>query len=292
MNLQKQKEQHAFKMFLQAFPTLAARIRTWRVQEEERDVADVLAELCDGGEIGFQLGEWVRKDQISQNKKIDQFAVDIRRAIEPQPKNITQHIDSVMLVPRNDTTRFAQQDGGILREELFRLIQETDQHWPKEPHWQSTQGYHCKEFDRFPMLAKYLTEVWFDPRVTGQFKKRPRRHGIPWIDVMGRGGSYSGQPAREALQDIIFKKAKHYGIASGQRVDLLIHYGVNAFAYNAPFMDDTTPDFAAVAKVASEIIQSCCRERRLPFERVYLCNTLAPSELEAYEIFPTLIKCS
>lgn len=289
MKPQKEKERQAFEAFLQTHPSLAAQTRTWRVQEEEGAFPDVVATLHNGQEIGFELGEWVRKDQISQNKKIDQFAVDIRRAIAPQPKNTTQHIHCAMLVPRNDTTRFTQRDGGTLREELFRLIQETDQQWPKEPHWQSTQGYHCKEFDHFPTLAKYLTKVWFDPRVTGQFKKRPKRHGIPWIDVMGRGGSYSGQPAREALRDIIVKKAGRYGIASGQRVDLLIHYGANALAYNTPFMDDTTPDFAAVAKVASEVVQSCSK---LPFKKVYLCNTLAPSELEAYKIFPTLIKCS
>ena len=297
MRSQKEKELQAFEAFLQASPSLAVQMgNNWCVQEAEGAYPDVLANLHDGQEIGFELGEWVHEDQIGHSKKTDQFAADILRAIEPQPKNTTQHIHCLMLVPRSDNTRFDQQDGGKLREELFRLIQGTDQQWPKERHWQSPQGYHCRGLDRFPTLARYLTEVWFDPRVTGKLKRTPRPHGILWIDVEGRGGAYSGESAREALQVIISKKASHYdggpyGGPSGQRVNLLIHYGADAFTYNTPFSDDTTPDFAAVARFAGEVVQSCSRGRQFPFERVYLCNTLAP-KLEAYEIFPRLIKSS
>lgn len=300
MKPQKEKERHAFEAFFQACASLGVQIgNNWRVQEEEGAFPDVLAELCDGGEIGFELGEWVHEDQIEQSKKTDQFAADVLHAIEPHPENTTQHIHCVSLAPRNDNPRFDRRDGEKLREEFFRLIQETDQQWPKERHWQSPPGYHCREFGQFPILGKYLAEVWFVPRVTGTVIKKPIPSEIPWIHVKGRGGSYSGEPARQALQVIISKKARHYpskkashyGGSFGQLVNLLIHYGADAFTCNTPFSDDTTPDFAAVAKVASEVVQSCSRERQLPFERVYLCNTLAP-KLEAYEIFPTLFKCS
>jgi hypothetical protein len=139
-------------------------------------------------------------------------------------------------------------------------------------------------------LKKYLAGVWFVPRVTGAVTKKPRSPVIPWIDLKGRGGSYSGEPARKALRTIIIKKARHYGSSLGKRVHLLVHYGADAFSYNTPFLDITAPDFEAVAKFASEVVQSCHREQRLPFEKVYLCNTL-PSELETYEIFPQLVRC-
>lgn len=292
MNSHKEEERHAFEAFLQAYPSLEAEIRTWCVQEEEGAFPDVLARVHDGQEIGFELGRWLHEDQISQSTKYDQFASDLLQELDPQPENTTQHIHCVSLAPRNDNPRFDRRNGEKLRAELFRLIQETDQQWPQERHWQSPQGYHCREFGQFPTLGKYLAEVWFDPRVTGTVIKKPIPPEIPWIHIRVRGGSYSGESARKALQLIISKKVSHYPRPSGQRVNLLIHYGVDAFAYNTPFIDNTTPDFAAVAKFASEVVQSRSMERQLPFERVYLCNTLAPSELEAYEIFPTLIKCS
>jgi hypothetical protein len=291
MRPQKEKERKAFEVFLQACPSLAARIDCWRVQEEEGAFPDVLATLRDGQVLGFELGEWLHEEQVRQDKKTHQFELDILRAIGPQPENGTRNVHCVLLAPGNDRMGFDQQDREKLRQELINLIDETDQQWPKERHWQSPQGYHCKEFGRFPTLTRYLTEVWFVPRVTGKVKKEPRPPGIPWIHVEGRGGSYSGESARKALQAIISKKASHYGGSSSQGVHLLIHYGVDAFRYNTPFLDVTTPDFEAVAMFAGEVMQSCFLERQLPLEKVYLCNTL-PSELEAYEIFPQVLRCS
>jgi hypothetical protein len=292
MRPQKEKERKAFEAFLQACPSLAVRIgNNWRVQEEEGAFPDVLATSKEGHVLEFELGEWIHEDQVRHAKMTDQFASDVLDAIRPQPENRTQHFHCLMLALRKDRMGFDRRDREKLREELVKLIHETDHQWLKEPHSQSPQGYPCREFARFPTLAKYLIEVWFVPRVRGKVTKEPRRSGIPWIDVEGRGGSYSGESARRALKAIILKKAIRYGGSSGKLVNLLIHYGADAFSYNTPFLDGTTPDFEAVAKVASEVMYSCFWERENPFEKVYLCNTL-PFELEAYEIFPQLLRCS
>lgn len=288
---QKAKERKTFEAFLQAYPALEANISSWHVQEDEGAFPDVLTRLHDNQGLGFELGEWLHEEQIRQGKKTDQFRSDILGAIgRPQPENTTQHIHCVLLTAENDRMRFDGRDCKGLRNELFDLIKETDQQWPNERHWQDPPGYHCRELDRFLTLKKYLAEVWFVPRDTGKVKKKSRALGIPWIDLKGRGGAYSGGSAREALRAIISKKASHYGGSSGQLVYLLVHYGADSFSYNTPFLDITTPDFEAVAKFASEVVRSCFREQRLPFEKVYLCNTL-PSELEAYEIFPQLVRC-
>jgi hypothetical protein len=289
---QNEKEERAFHAFVRAHPALASGISSWKVKEEAGAFPDVDARLNAGQEIGFELGEWLDEDQTRQGKKADRFKTDLLNAIgRPQPGNWTKSIHCVLLAPKEEPVRYDFQDRDMFREELFQLIEKTDKQWPSKRHWQSPQGYHCREFGAFPTLAKYLDKVWFIPRATGKVKREPRHAGIPWIELEGRGGSYSGEPARKALKAIISKKASRYGSSSGKRVVLLIHYGANAFHYNTPFMDLITPDFGAVAKFASEVVQSCNQTRPLPFEKVYLCNTL-PSELEAAELFPQLARCN
>jgi hypothetical protein len=240
--------------------------------------------------LGFQLGRWLNQDQISQGKKADQFEADIRQAIEPQPQNQPQHIHLILLTQRNGRVRFEQQDSQKFRTELSDLIDKTDQQWLKERHWKSPQGYHCREFAGFPTVGKYLADVWFVPRAAGNVKKKRHLPGTPWILFKARGGSYSGKAAMEALRAIISKKASHYDSSSKQRVNLLIHYGADAFNYNTPYLDVDTPDFKSVAKAAAGEVQFCSKTQTLPFEKVYLCNTL-PLELDAHEIFPKLLKC-
>jgi len=285
-------EERAFQAFLRADPALAAGISFWEVKEEAGAFPDVDARLNAGQEIGFELGEWLDEDQTRQGKNADRFRTDLLNAIgRPQPGNRTKSIHCVLLTPNEEPVRYDFQDRDKFREELFQLIEKTDQQWPSERHWQSPRGYPCREFAAFPTLAKYLDKIRFIPRAAGKVKREPRLAGIPWIDLEGRGGSYSGESVREALKAIISKKASRYGSSSRKRVFLLIHYGADAFNYNTPFMDVITPDFGAVAKFASKVVQSCYQARPLPFEKVYLCNTL-PSELEAAELFPQLARCN
>lgn len=281
----REKVRMAFDAFLRACPALAAQLKSWCVQEEPGAFPDVLCKTQDGQDLGFELGEWINQGQISQNKKAERFQSDFIPAIGTQPENTTEHIHLVLLSPRDDRQRFNSSDSVKLREELLRLIQETDRQWPNEQHWQSPQGYHGREFVRFPTLGKYLSEVWFVPRKAGTIRNDPLGHGISWIRFKARGGSYSGESARKALRDIISKKASHYGSSSNLRVNLLIHYGADAYCYNTPFLDIRAPDFAGMAGFASQVVQACSQERDLPFEKVYLCHTLPP-ELEAYEILP------
>ena len=288
---QREKERKTFEVFLHANQSLKANIKDWHVQEEEDAFPDVLCKTQDGQDFAFELGKWLNREQISQDKKTERFEQDFMQAIGTQPENATDHIHCVLLSPRNDRLRFDSHDSEKLREELLRLIQETDRQWPNERHWQSPQGYHCLEFVCFPTLKKYLTEVWFIPRQSGTIRNEPLGIVIPWIQFKARGSSYSGESAREALRDIILKKSSHYGTSSEQGVNLLIHYGADAFCYNTPFMDTATPAFEGMVGFASQVVQDCSQEKDLPFEKVYLCNTLS-SELEAYELFPQRLRCT
>ncbi|MGE3154485.1 MAG: hypothetical protein AB7G48_17850 [Nitrospiraceae bacterium] len=283
MDPQKEKEREAFEAFLRAYPSLASDIAGhWNVQDEAGAFPDVLATLKDGSKIGFELGEWLVEDEIAQGKRQEQLDSSIRETIGQQSDNKTKHIHSVLLAPKKECTRCDGHDRQSFREELLKLIEETDSHWPTERH--------DKDFSGLPTLGKYLGKVRFISRVKGMVTRQPKGPGMPWINVKSRGGSYSGESARAALQTIILKKAGHYGNIVRQPVSLLIHYGADALTYNAPFMDEITSRFQDVAKLASGIVGACSRRRQLPFDKVYLGNTL-PFEQEAYEIFPELWRC-
>ncbi|WP_454062254.1 hypothetical protein [Candidatus Nitrospira salsa] len=286
LSSQKEKEWQAFKDFLEASPTLALQIENWHVQEADGSYPDIICVKQDGQEFGFELGEWIIEEQISQSIKIENFKCNVIRAIGEQPKNSMTHIKLVLLTHKNNQLRFISNDSEKLRKELFSLIKKTDLQWTNEPQWQSPGGYHCSNFAGYATLEKYLQEVWFLSENAGI----SRKPWIPWIEFKGNAGSYSGEPARKALQDIIIKKIHHYGTSSEQQIHLLVHYGPSAFNHNTPFIDITTPDFQSIAKITSKVVQSCRQVQDIPFDRIYLCNTLS-SELDAYEIFPQLAKC-
>jgi len=283
--MNQKKEKKAFKAFLKAHPSLKDSLGYWKVQEKKDAFPDIICKTQGGEELGFELGEWVNQEQISQNKKTEKFISDFMKAIGDQPKNERNHIRLVLLSPKNDGLRFDSKDSEKLRTEILELIQETDQQWPSNAHWQSPQGYKRQEFTHFPTLGKYLTEVLFYPEVSGN---NPLSLGIPWVKFKSKGGSYSGETAREALCAIIEQKVSHYGLSENRQVSLLIHYGELAPYYNTPFMDIDGLDFEAIARKASEVVQAL--ENDIPFKNVFLCNTLS-SELVAYQIFPRLTLC-
>lgn len=287
MNQKKEKEHQEFEAFLKAHPSLEDSICSWKVQEEEGVFPDVICKTRGGEELGFELGEWVNQEQISQNRKTEKFISGFMQALGNQPENETNHIRLVLLSPKNDGLRFNSNDSTKLRKELHELIQETDQQWPSNPHWQSSQGHKCQELNHFPTLGKYLTEVWFVPKVSG---RNPLGLGISWIRFKSKGGSYSEEAARVALCDIITKKLSHYGPSENRQVSLLIHFGENALFYNTPFMGVDTLDFEEIARKASEVVLAYSLENDIPFKNVFLCNTLS-SELVAYKIFPRLTQC-
>lgn len=208
----REKEQQAFEAFLRAHPSLASRIASWQVQEDPNAFPDVLVTMKNGERRGYELGELLSEQQIAHSKKCDQVDSKIRDAIRPQPEHRPLHSHCGLLFPNYGNSRFDQRDREWFRKELFQLIHETDQQWPAERHWQSPQGYHCRDLAAFPTLAKYLVEVWFVPQVMGRSVKEPRPLGVPWIHVRSRAGSCSGEALRGLCQRLLRRKSNATGI--------------------------------------------------------------------------------
>src|SRR4029077_5205514 len=155
--------------------------------------------------------------------------------------------------------------------------------WSGERFWPSPQGRICREFDGYPLVAKYLRSVHFDPLVV-RGEESPWPTGQPWIFVEPRGGSYSPDTALPAMTGILDQKIRHYG-RFARPTRLVIHYG-KAAAYNTPYVGIETREFADVGRAAADAVRG-----QEAFENIYLLNALEPA-VEAYEIYPNFVRCA
>ena len=275
------QEKAIFDAFLIAYPSFADEVK--KVEQPTASFPDVVVELATGGLVDFELGEWLDGPQTGAAKRYDAAAEAMTAALGSQSANPSPHFRAVMLCPREDVTKFEAADEARFRTELWALVAETHERWPTERFWRSPQGRICREFDRHPILGKYLRSVNFDPRVVAG-KERRWPTGQPWVFVENRGGAYSPETSLAALRAILAQKTTHYG-AFSRPTRLIIYYG-QAAALNTPYVGVETRDFADVAALAADAVRG-----QTSFEKIYLLNALEPG-LEAFEIFPACVRCS
>jgi cytolysin (calcineurin-like family phosphatase) len=124
--------------------------------------------------------------------------------------------------------------------------------------------------------------VWFLPWELGK-ERKGHVASQQWISASSHGGAYSPTAVLDKLMERLQAKIKHYGGLS-RPVRLLVHYG-KAVVYNTPWYGPSCRTFCDVAEAAAGTVanQSC-------FQMIYLLNAIEPG-LEAYEIFPALMKC-
>ncbi len=240
--------------------------------------------LADGHEVGFEVTEWLHLEQMVIAKRRERQRKSILEGIGPQGVNGSQHFHLVRLDPHQGGARFERADAGLFRTAIWELIAETEARWPQERSWHGPQGRYLQdELASIPILSKYLLSVHFDPAVVRGDRKKPWPAGVPWIDCADAGGSYSPDPAIEALVAAVKEKIKHYGRLS-RPVRLLVHYG-QAALYNTPYHGPDT-EFADVALIAARAVAS-----QRTFEKIYVLGGLRDGG-EAYEIFPEWVRCT
>src|SRR5262245_17847732 len=293
--IQKAGEAQIFEMFLQAFSSLKASTKSW--EQPEKEPPDVLCHMGQGGTGSFELTRWLHQGQIEKSKPRRALEQKILSALGDQGKNPTRNIYFVMLESKEKIKGLGRQDSeGIeemykLKEEIYLLVSETDRLWPKHREWQTPQGYHCKEFDGYPTLKKYLSNVYFDPiRVGIKVKEKPSGS---WIVFPGPHGSYSPEDLQEeALRQTIRNKLKEYKERKDVPPDLnlVIYYGGEALLYNTPYQGINVWTFSDVAKIAAEIIDAELQGVQHPFGRVYLLKALYPKP-EAFCVYPEYQQC-
>src|SRR2546427_1825050 len=182
-----EEEKAIFGAFVAAHPSFGAQIKN--VEQPEAEFPDVIVELKNDTFIDFKLGEWLDGAQMAAAKRYDALARAMIDTLGPQGANPSRHFRAVMLTPRQDATALSGADRDAFRTQIWALVGDTDRRWPADRFWQSPQGRMCREFDGYPLVAKYLRSVHFDPLVV-RGEERPWPSGQEWIFVEPRGGSY------------------------------------------------------------------------------------------------------
>lgn len=244
-------EKKTFTSFLAAAPNFAGDIVQNWVQPEE-DPPDVLCITAAGRQVGLELTEWLDQGQIAEAKVTEKIQDSIRKAIQPEPPNDTEHIHLAWLhtLPK---ARVKPGDACTFRTELLQLIGEVDQRWDTEQMWQSPQGCGWTDFDRYTVLGKYLSQVRFFPR--SAFRDwRNTKGSHHWLTFRMRGGAYSEDSMVAALRARLADKIQKYAARPGglDEFDLVVHYDL-AWAYNSS-VETLTFKFADAARAGAEFI--------------------------------------
>lgn len=244
-------EKSIFAAFLDAAPDFAGEsVQDW--SQPKQDPPDVLCATVAGRHVGLELTGWIDEGQIADTRSAESIESSVRKAIEPEPPNNTEHIQSVWLL-RLPRARVKPADAGEFRAELLQLVDEVDSRWGAEEDWHSRQGCWWTDFGRFATLGKYLSQVRFFPR--SAFRNWPStRGGHGWLTFPMRGGAYSEDSMLAALQTRLAGKIQKYAARPTglDEFDLLVHYDL-AWAYNTP-VETLTFKFADAARAGAEFI--------------------------------------
>jgi hypothetical protein len=90
-------EKNTFAAFLNAAPDFANEaVQNWC--QPKQDPPDVLCATGSGRQVGLELTGWIDEGQIADAKSTESIEQSIRRAIQPEPPNNTEHIHFVWLM--------------------------------------------------------------------------------------------------------------------------------------------------------------------------------------------------
>jgi hypothetical protein len=244
-------EKSIFAAFLAAVPDFAGEaVQNWHQPQE--DPPDVLCDTIFARKVGLELTGWLDEAQIAEAKSTESIENSIRKAIQPEPPNNTEHIYFAWLLTL-PKARIKPADAAAFRTELLQLVEEVDGRWDAEQDWQSPQGCWWRDFSHYPTLGKYLSEVWFFPR--SAFRNwSSTKGGQHWLTLPMRGGAYSEDSMVATLKTRLADKIQKYAGRPGRldEFDLLVHYDL-AWAYNSP-VETLTFKFADAARAGAEFI--------------------------------------
>jgi hypothetical protein len=308
------RELEIFKHFLEAYPTFAAEVDSYKPGAEEP--ADITVRLKSGRRIDFQLGEWLDAQQMAEAKRKEKLR-DRLRAVLASPGFRPRNFEHVYIYVKKDS-HFAPEDAESFRNEFRCIVSQVDRSC--NPRW-CPGGYPLTSFQGYPTINQYCERILFlppnsqrervisnaldraqeDPEICrlleqmAQGRVRGEATGLPagdsdrsdpsWIDFPLEGGAYSSKSALKALKKILDKKTGKYASQAAD-LRLIIHYN-DAVLYNEPYQYQEHETFAHMACAASRML---AKTKVAPFKSIYLLCAVRPNP-EAFEVWPTLGKC-
>jgi hypothetical protein len=240
-------ETAAWKGFLVAAPQFAGEdIATWF---DGPDPPDVICTNASGKTIGVELTKWVEHDQVTDGRGRELLENSYLEIIGSEREPRPDHIGRVFL--HDKSLRMKPQDGPHFRVQLFEFLARENAkpepslnpqfsipegYWNTVRSWNTPQGAPVSDFGVYPMLEKYLNDVWIFPRQ----RREQLPAGMPWILFESTGGQYTAEWMVQAAIDRIrakLTKYEHEDIRAKHSLgefDLVCYYCDEALLHNTP----------------------------------------------------------
>jgi hypothetical protein len=271
-------ESTAWARFLAAAPRFGG--EDIASHSEGPDPPDVLCTSASGKTIGVELTKWVEHDQVTDGRGRELLENSYLKIIGSEGEPRPEHIGRVFLHDRS--LRIKQEDAPHFKTQLLEFLAREDAkpapalnpqfsipagYWNTVRSWNTAQGAPVDDFGAYPMLEKYLKNVWIYPRHSRQ--KLPT--GMPWILFETPGGAYTAQWMVQAAIDRILAKIgkyEHDGLRAKHSLaefDLLCYYCDEALLHNTP---THTVQFG-FPQLAAQVKQALTTAPRV-FDRIFL----------------------
>jgi hypothetical protein len=227
-----QREQSVLTDLSASFPDFTGTPLSWAKIPDGQDPPDFLG-VGQNKRIGLELIEWLDGGQMGPAKTREARQKDVLRILrtnwkaEYAPQNFRGAFIDV------GETKIAAADEAGLRKEFFECAAQVDRTWHTNPERMGT-AMELNDFSGYPLMQTYFGGIRF---IGGD------RHGFCWMDVQGDGGAYDPGVTVETLKQALDKKLSDYSRPEKQahlqahglsELDLLVHGGFNAYAYNSP----------------------------------------------------------
>ncbi len=278
-----------------------------------------MAKLKNGGEIGFQLGEWLDPLQTATAKRKEKLRTALQGVLSAFSTQEPRNLACVAIEVKGTT--FQDKDADEFKNEFGRLAADIDRNC-SELFEHGNYYLPPTEFTAYPTLQKYVLSALFfsrgscqervisvaldralsDPEIRsfphqspGEIRARAEAQGLnishdaqapSWIQFPADGCAYSSENAIQALTRIISKKIRRYGRSESRDIRLVIYHD-EAVLYNTPYHDQKFETFEDVAQEAARLLAA---KPLPPFTKIYLLNALSPGP-EVFELWPILAKC-
>jgi hypothetical protein len=273
-------ESMAWSGFLAAAPCFAG--EDIAAHGDGPDPPDVLCTGVSGKLIGVELTKWVEHDQVTEGRGRELLENSYLKIIgsekEPRPVHIGRVFlhDKSMRIRQNDALSFRAQLFDFLASENAKPLPSLNPqssipvgYWDRVQTWCTPQGAPVSDFTAYPMLDKYLNDVWIFPREIRE--KLPAR--MPWILFESPGGAYTEQWMVQAAVDRILDKISKYQLDDIRvrhglgEFDLLCYYCDEALLHNTPIH---TVNFG-YSELAEKVKQALATAPGV-FDRIFLLH--------------------
>lgn len=227
-----QREMTVLTVLEASFPNFTGSSVVWTQLPQGQDPPDFVG-VDSRGSIGLELVEWLDGKQMSPAKARERQREQIHRLLtrdwetQRKPRHFRAAFPSL-----RPSDRIQRKDETSLRKEFFECVAMVDRAWGSAERWGNF--YYQTEFRGYPLLEKYFSSIRY---IGGE------PHGLCWIGEQGDGGAFDPNAVVRTLNRALEGKVSYYSEPDKQahlkghalaEINLLVHGGFNAFAYNTP----------------------------------------------------------